>query len=183
VRGVLVALAVLASGRAQGATVCGTLITNVVTATLSSGFPDYVLYEVSYNATATVRVLCPATLRFEKYVDWPEACAGTTVRFYVCVVNETNDSVWGATVTDRMPGNMSYVDRDGTWNDAVGDYYIPATPGSPPAYVRAWAGSVIPGMTAGDPPGGQLVPLYLRWTIDYVGPKRSACVTYRAVVL
>ena len=179
--GLLVALGA-GAGRAGAATVCGTLITNAVSADMSSGFPDFVAYVVSYSATATVKVLCPANIAFKKYVDWPEACIGTTVRFYVCVQNTMTDSVWGITLTDRLPDGMAFVDREAanTWNSG-GNYYLPNS--SLPPFAISWGGSIVPLMTNGSPAAGQYVPCYLRWTLDYLGPKRSACVTYRAVVL
>src|SRR5678809_720233 len=78
----------LSSGRAEAAaTVCGTIITNVATATMTSGFPDFVTYVVSYNATCTVQVLCPPVVALRKFANdgfTTEAGAGATVTFSIC---------------------------------------------------------------------------------------------------
>lgn len=194
--GVLLALG--AAGRLEATTVCGTIITNVVTATMHSGAPEFVVYEVSYNATATLVVACPPSLRMAKYTNYPVASAGTIVTFKICIHNETNNSVWGVTITDALPRNMVWEGWDGNWtgtyaNGADGDFYTPGTgvladrpvdleTGGTFDYMASDA-SEIAAMAPGPPPPGQVGPYYLRWTIPHVGPESSACVTYQARVL
>ncbi len=183
-------LLMLVGGRVQATTVSGTLITNVVSFVMDSGPTDFVVYKVSYNATAWIEVVNPPSLAMAKYTSWAVASAGTTVKFTVCIVNETDNSVWGVTITDKIPLNMAFIDRDGTWNDSSpyvpDDYYVsyqsPPDIGALPGVTLAWNASEIALMTAGSPaPGDQNV--YLRWTLDFVGPVRSACVTYRVTIL
>src|SRR6185503_8748754 len=90
----VVLLGVVETG--QAATVCGTLITNVAASNMSSGFPDFVNYEVSYNATCTVMVLCAPVVALRKFANGgyvTEAAAGATVTFAICIENQTVDTV------------------------------------------------------------------------------------------
>ena len=173
------ALALLApAGKAGAATACGTIITNVASATMWSGFPDYIGYEVSYNASATIIVLCPPVVALRKYsnTDYGNlqtAPAGGTVTFMICVENQTVTSIWGLVVTDRLPVNMTY--------DQPQPGYI-VLPGS--STITASHSSVSAGpFTNGTPTSGQGVPYYLRWTFSFIGPARSACASYSAKIL
>jgi uncharacterized repeat protein (TIGR01451 family) len=198
-----------AAGRAGAMTTCGSLVTNVATATMWSGLPDFVPYEVSYNATAAVRIKCPAALRLAKFADLPYAnggdtivaSTGTTVKFTICVINELTFSVWGVTMTDKLPDNVMFVDGDDSWNDALpagydngyGNFYGPGA-GTPPGVTQAGGGirwsnnNTWPG-TATFPPNGQTGAMYIRWTFPYVGwtggagAMKSACVTFRVKIL
>jgi len=180
---VAIALSVgLAAGRAQAAaTVCGTIITNVATATMTSGFPDFVLYEVSYNATCTVQVLCPPVVALRKFANaayLSEGAAGGTVTFSICIENQTNDTVWGITVTDKLPDNMTFVD------EGFGNDFDLTTPnlGVPNVVSAATTGGLATA-PAGAPPFGQAPNYYLRWTYTGIGPAKSACAVYRARIL
>ena len=187
------ALALLLGGNAGAMTTCGTVITNVVSATMHSGPPEFVEYTVSYAATASVVVACPPAIQMYKFTNYSVASSGTTVKFTICVVNETTDSVWGIVVTDRLPDGMAWVDMDQNW--APGDYgagvtdnyYTPTgLAGGPPGATISWdSGSDFDPYQSGTspPPAGQSGTIWLRWTLAYVGPTRSACLTYRARVL
>lgn len=200
-RMILVIAAIMAASPRPGhaTTVCGTIITNMVSATMHSGPPDFVVFPTPGTAaptfTAVVEVACPPAIHMAKFVNWPTASAGTTVVFRICIINETSDSVWGVTVTDRLPNGMLFRPMDQTWNDGVGagspyangNTYQSLTPpdagGWPPNPTIAWDTSENPAMNPGTPPDGQGPDMWLRWTVDYVGPMRSACLTYRAEVL
>jgi uncharacterized repeat protein (TIGR01451 family) len=198
----LAAVASLMWGRAEAMTACQSLITNVATATMSSGPWEFIEYDVSYNATAAVRIKCPASLILSKFADVVGtvndaahgdehgttviASTGSTVKFTICAVNTLAFSVWGITITDKLPDNVAFVDMDATW--AAGNYYQPTVPGPAPtpsirySYNNTWPG------TAGAPAAGQGGPLYLRWTLPYIGwtgggGVKSACLTFRVQIL
>jgi len=176
----LLAVGVALAGTANAAsTVCGTIITNVATATMTSGFPDFVGYEVSYNASCTVVVLCPPVVALRKYANGgflTEGAAGATVTFQICIENQTNDTVWGVTVSDQIPNNMAYV-------DAVGpsfDFTVPNL--GAPLFGSASTAAGLATM-GGAPTTGQGAPYFLRWTYNGIGPAKSACSVYRAKIL
>jgi len=197
---VLAMLLAFAAGRAGAMTTCGSLVTNVATCTMWSGPPDFTPYEVSYNATAAVRIKCPASLRVAKFADLPYnngggtivASTGTTVKFTICVINELTFSVWGVTVNDKLPDNIMFVDGDSTWNTAgeYGNYYTTVVPGPAPAPdIRNSNNNTWPG-TAGYPAYGQTGAMYIRWTfpsVGWCGPSGagmvSACMTFRVKIL
>jgi uncharacterized repeat protein (TIGR01451 family) len=162
-------------------TVCGTLITNVATATMTSGFPDFVGYEVSYNATCTVLVLCPPVVALKKYANGgmlTEAAAGATVTFQICIENQTTDTIWAISVTDRMPDNMTFVSAGG-----VPSFDQTAPNLGAPAVVNATTVAGLTAGTVGAPAFGTASPVYLRWTYPGIGPSKSACVVYQAKIL
>ena len=186
---------VFAPYRAEATTVCGTIITNMVSATMHSGPPDFVVYPtpdlqgsgMAPTFTAVVQVACPPAIQMEKFVNWPTASAGTTVVFRICVVNETTDSVWGVTITDKFPSGMIARGTPPiTWSgeNTYGSFQTPPDVGQPVGPAFAWAKTEIPNMT-GTPAAfnGQVPGLYLRWTIEFVGPMRSACVAFQAEIL
>lgn len=180
--GLLAGGLLLSAGRAEAAaTVCGTIITNVATATMTSGFPDYVLYEVSYNATCTVSVSCPPVVALRKFANGgytTECAAGCTVTFSICIENQTVDTIWGITVTDKLPDNMTFVD------EGVGPKFDQTAPNlGAPVVVNASTVGGLPAGNLGAPGFGQGAPYYLRWTYNGIGPAKSACSVYRARIL
>lgn len=181
---VMVALALLlASGGAQAATTTGTILTNIVSATLWDGplLGDY--YEVSYNASAYVTVIPPARVELLKRVNVPQSPSGSVVMFTICMVNGgANTSAWGVTITDRLPSYMTFEGMSTAWTGA-GSASAYQTATSAPTVTVANGAAPGPAMTAGVPAVGTPPPLYLRWTIQFVGPNRSACVTYFARIL
>lgn len=174
---VVAAVLALVAGRGLASTACGTLITNVATATMTSGFPDYVAYEISYNASVMVVVLCPPVVKLTKLASTPECAAGCTVTFSVCIENQVADTVWGVTMTDVLPGNMAYVDN----YPPCPDYNTSLT--NLGAVVPSSAAAIGGPWNAGGPGAGQTIPYYLRWVVPGIGPAKSACVMYRARIL
>lgn len=176
-------------GRAVAQTACGSLITNIATATMSSGAPSNVEYSVSYNVTATVLVLCPPVIALRKSSSVNgdpliQCAAGCIVTFQICLENQQfgpNDSVWSVTITDRLPVNMSFV------AGPIRDYNTtnPSLGASSPFYAF---GATPPGTgwTTGYPTAGQTsspTTTFIRWVVAGIGPTRSACVTYTARIL
>lgn len=169
-------VAAMAPGRANAASAaCGTIITNAATITFWSGPLDQIGYELSYNVTATVRVICPVTA-VVKYAVPRVVAAGGTVTFFVCIDNQRmspDGSVWNVTVTDKLPDGMGFV----AFNPGA---YIPA-PGV--VLSTSYATSLGGTWTGGSPAPGTQDPLYLRWVVSQVGTLKSACVTYSAQIL
>lgn len=165
------ALALLSpAGRAAAATACGTIITNVATATMTSGFPDFVGYEVSYNATATLIVLCPPVVALRKYANtdygtFAQAPSGGTVTFMICVENQTVTSVWGINITDQLPSNVS-------WLANGADYNLTGAPAALGPWIAFSSNNTTWG--SGSPAANQGAPYYLRWTLEKIGPSKSA---------
>ena len=155
------------------ATSCGTLITNVATVTMWSGPMDQIGYELSYNVTATVRVVCPVTA-LVKYADRDVASVGSVVTFFICVVNDrmtVDGSVWNVTLTDRVPANMEVVGWSFYGGTMVGAFPYWNTS----LAVNGWNSSS---------PATQVGPnIYLRWRFSMIGPMKSACATFQARVL
>ena len=170
------ALAAAITGRAHAGSACGSLITNTATVTMWSGPVDQIGFVLTYNVTAVVQVLCPV-VSMVKYANRDMASVGSTVTFFICIVNDRNDSIWNVTITDRLPRNMGFWD----WNTA--NYN--ATTGGPWTVNQAYstAGLGGPWNRAVAPNQGQGADLWMRWRIQMIGPARSACMTYRATVL
>ncbi len=164
---------VVFSGTAVAATACGTIITNVANTWMWSGPIDQIEFPLTYNVTATVKVICPVTA-LVKYADRSVASAGATVTFYICVDNQrmsVDGSVWNVTMTDRLPDGMGFID----WN--TNNY------GGTVSW-SAWSTSLAPGgWSSAAPAVGTQDPLYMRWQVASIAPMKSACVTYRATVL
>jgi len=189
--------AVVIAGPARGETVSGTLLTNVVTATMHSGAPGFIVYEVSYNCTATVLVLSAPIVRLVKrvlYADgsWPDvaccgvqrggayAAVGSTVTFQVCIENQMDQSAWWVTMTDVLPANVSYQGMGTGW--AGGAYET--SEGAPGlTYAYSTGGAYATFTMPGGPAVGTVAPLSLRWVVEYIGPTKSACVAFWAKVL
>jgi len=172
----LAALLVAASlsGRAHAGSACGALITNTAMLTMWSGPVDQIGYVLTYAVTAVVRVVCPV-VSMTKYANRNVAAVGSTVTFFICVINDRADSIWNVTVTDRMPMSMGF------WSWSTGNYNI--TSGGPYAINQAWAPTLTGVYSTTAPAGGTIGPLYMRWRIERIGPAKSACVTYQATVL
>ncbi len=179
VSGALAALLMLSSGGAQASTAVGTILTNIVSATMWDGPLSGNNYEVSYNSTAYVTVIPPARFEFMKRVNLTMASSGATVVFSICVSNGANTSVWNLTLTDRIPNYMAFVSAPTNWGYPNYNLSTPA----PVSVTLSNGANPVPGMVAGAPAAGQTGPWYLRWTFGYVGPGKSACVTYAASIL
>lgn len=176
-------------GRAPAQTACGSLITNIATATMWDGAPTFTVYTLSYNVTATVLVLCPPVIALRKSSSVNgdpliQCSSGCVVTFQVCLENQQfgpNDSVWSVTITDRLPQNMA-IAGPATFN------YNTTNPslGADSAYHAFGATPPGSGWTAGLPPTGQTsnpTTTFVRWVVSGIGPTRSACLTYTARIL
>jgi len=154
----------------------GALITNIVSATYhgaggypSSGNPYAPKYTMSYLATATVLVSCPVVSITKRANTTVQAVAGT-VTFEICAVNSSmNASAWNLVITDKLMDNMAYAPVWSSWAPA-GTIITPSKSVDGITY------------TAPEPVFGAINPLWLRWSIDRLGPARSACVQFKAVV-
>lgn len=155
----------------------GALITNIVSATYhgAGGYPGAAnpfapKYTMSYNATATILVSCPVVAITKRASTTVQAVAGT-VTFEICAVNSSlNASAWNLVITDKLMDNMSYAPLRTSWAPA-GTTITPVSSTDNAVWVGA------------EPANGTFNPLWLRWTISPLGPGRSACVQFKAVVL
>ena len=160
------------SGRASALTMCGSLLTNSVSVTFGSNPAGSVLFNVSYNSSATVLINCPAII-VNKIATPTLQTAGQTVVFRVWVSNTSPYfSAFNVAVIDRLPDNME-------WAGVVTAYWtnMPApvwTEGSAAAY---------PGPYGGTPASGQDFPYYMRWTLNQLGPLKSGYVEFQARIL
>lgn len=182
--GLIVAvLAGFAGTRAFAMTAAGSIVTNVVTATMTSGFPDFVAYTVSYNATAQVVVASAPVVKLAKYASTPLCAAGCTVTFQVCIENQQVDTAWAVTVTDILPGNTTLVQMytavgAGLNYDTSSSGQFSAALGG----LNASLSSSMAGPWSAPGGAGQGAPYYLRWVFG-VGSARSACVSYSVRIL
>ena len=173
------ALLIAAPRPASAATPCGTDIVNVASVTMWSGPIDQIGYELSYNVSATVRVICPITA-IVKYAVPKVVAAGGLVTFYICIDNQrmaADGSVWNITVTDRLPYGMA-LDNASMITYGYGVGALANTD-------IAWSASLAGPWTLWSvlaPPAGQAAPFYLRWRVPMVGTIKSGCVAYRATV-
>ncbi len=175
--GMLTVFALLAGvGReARATTVTGTLITNTVTATMTSvlGTP----YEARWaqppgSATANVLVVAGPVITLLKLASPTEQISGGTVTYRLWVENISPTwSAFNITVTDFLPDNVSYSGNPDSWNGgSFGTWF---------SYVSADGVSYF----GGSPTIGQTAPYYLRWILTQLGPNRSAFVEFTVNIL
>jgi len=152
----------------------GAMITNYAAATGYWGVAsaDYAKrYTVSYNATAGVLISCPV-IGVTKLVTPTMLAASQTATYTVCVVNNAlNATAWNLVVSDKLPDNMGWV------NPSLVSW---APVGTTWKLEQSQVGVV---WLVGEPPNASTSPWFLRWTVDKLGPNRSACVTFRMTVL
>ena len=166
----LAALLALAGGPARAATVDGTLITNIATATCA-GFSVGLGFTVSYTATRTVLVQNPC-INLVKTSSPTVQSAGGTVTFTLYVVNcSCVVSAWNVQITDRLPDNVAWSDNWANWNGGSGGTWSPFTSSDNVTY------------GAGQPTVGQVTPYYLRFVLDRLGPCKSAMAQFTANIL
>src|SRR5687767_14711163 len=175
------AAALLSPGKGWSMAADGALITNIVAATYHgmAGYPSAVQpylprYTMSYLATATILVSCPVVAITKRASTSVQAVAGT-VTFEICAINSSlQASAWNITITDRLMDNMAY---------AGGSYlsWVPA--GSAPWFNTVSANNTTWSGTGVQPVNNQGTPYYLRWTIDKLGPGRSACISFQTTVI
>lgn len=171
-RSLALAICLALAGSAHALTMCGSLLTNSVSVTFGSNPAGSVLFNVSYNSSASVLINCP-TVIVSKTATPTLQTAGQTVVFRVWVANTSPYfSAFNVAVIDRLPDNME-------WAGVASAYWtnMPApvwTEGSANAY---------PGPYGATPASGQDFPYYLRWTLNLVGPGRSGFVEFTARIL
>jgi len=168
---------------AAATTADGTIITNLVCATLNSvsmvpgvgwaGDPTSDPIPWSQCATMYVIVQSPNIL-LQKICNPTTSAAGGTVTCTMCVSNiNPYMGAFNVKITDKIPANMGWIgarpnaeDWGGPWT-----YEVSAT-GAPASWF------------AGDPPAGQVTPYYLRWTRGTtLAPGASACVSFTLSIL
>jgi hypothetical protein len=181
----VVGLFVLGMGASRAralATSDGTLITNVATATFGSmaTLPTVgwggVNFEVSYAATQTVLVATP-TIALQKTSQPSIECSGGTITFCIWAVNlSTQTSAFNVYVQDRYPPLVGYVVGQQTWALGTVGGTIFTNWGNGPA--QRFPGEPPAGMDAASAAG-----YYLRWTINTIGPGKSALMCYKAALL
>jgi len=165
---------VMVGRRAWGMTTDGTLITNVASGSFQSagGVP----YWISYSVTATVLVSNPSVSLIKTATPTVQSSGGT-VAFRLWVVNTSaSSSAFNIIITDRLPDNMAYV---GPLNPAGWPSASVPLPTWTPSNCSVYAGPY----NANMPGVGQAAPYYLRFSLDFLGPNRSAYVEFIATVL
>ncbi len=177
------AAALLSPGKGWTMAADGALITNIVAATYHgmAGYPGSGVagtspyapkYTMSYLATATILVSCPVVSITKRANTSVQSVAGT-VTFEICAVNSSlQASAWNLVITDALMDNMSY----------VGGSYASWVPGAPSVWTPSSSSSLAIPFGGAQPNAAQTSPYFLRWTINTLGPARSACITFQAVV-
>ena len=168
-------LLAMGPGRTEAATADGTLITNVACATFSSAQTAGQGYAVSYCATATVLIQNPC-VQLQKVANPTVQASGGSVTFTLWVVNcSATSSAWNVTVTDKMPDNTAYA--GGTFLSwpglSSGFSWLP----SYSTNNTTWSGTPL------QPADGTVVPLYLRYVLEALGPSRSAFARFSVEIL
>jgi len=164
----------MVSGRSFAATADGALITNVACATFSSNQAGTQGFAVSYCATATVLIQNPC-VALQKIANPTVQASGGAVTFTLWVVNcSATSSAWNVTVTDRLPDNTEYSNPSFvSWAGLV-------TPG---VWTPSYASTLAAAWANGSPGDGQDAPYYLRFTLDVLGPSRSAFARFSVDIL
>jgi uncharacterized repeat protein (TIGR01451 family) len=175
----LFAVAVLISGGAKATTISGTIITNVATASYYGGpYPTPVSYSASYATSAYVLVAGP-DIQLLKSTDPTIACSGGTVTFCVWARNNSAyTSAFNVILEDKFPVGFSYIAGQELWpvaNIMIG--YMTTAGVCPPSCADNWGD---------EPPTGQDAiggGLWLKWTVDELGPNRSAMMCFKMILL
>jgi uncharacterized repeat protein (TIGR01451 family) len=162
-------LAAVAAGPVHAMTADGTLVTNVASGTFQSA--GAVKFFITYAATAWVIVANP-NIQVWKSVTPTVQAAGGDVVFQICALNTSaSTSAFNVTLTGQLPSGMSFQAVSSVWNGGIGAWQITNSN----SLSGPWA--------AGWPAVNTVNPLFLRWTMQVVGPLDSACVSYTARVL
>lgn len=153
----------------------GAVLTNIASCTFATA-PTAPYVEVSYQVTAKVWVQNPVVVPTKTATPTLQA-AGSEVTFQVCVENTSaTASAFNVFVNDRLPDNMEWAGLATTyWNNS-----------NPAGTWSETSSSVFPGpyCTAPCPPlSGQDAPYYMRWNLNWLGPLKSGCVTFKARIL
>ena len=167
--GLMAAVGMLATASAWGATADGVMITNTVCATFGSA--GGVGFQVSYCATRPVQVQNPC-ISLLKTTTPTAVAAGGTMTYTLWVVNcSATASAFNVNVTDRMPENVAMDLFRGGWPGISAGTWSQSSGSNG----TTWAGGV--------PAAGQTTPYFLRFSLDLLGPNRSAMQTYSVTVL
>ncbi len=169
---VLIAALTLSPSAGRAATAWGTLITNVATITMMSGFPDFVGYSVSFNMTCTVLIVGGPCITAQKIVSPPATESGQALNYRIWIINcSPLISAFNITVNDRLPDNAMMWQDLGNWDGGSGGTFSKSNS----ANSITWS--------SGMPATGQGAPYYIRWVLNLLGPGRSAFVEFSAKVL
>lgn len=147
----------------MGATVDGTIVTNVASVTYSTTFVPQVGsgYSVSYASTALVLVQDPC-IDLKKFANPTEQAPGQVVTFTIWVVNcSKSASAFDVWVADKLPANTSYRTPSyassgsiGPWwnyysTDNEATYLGGEMPDGTPANGITWVGYWLEGLAIG----------------------------------
>lgn len=178
-RSLMLLLAGLATGlpRAAGATTSdGTLITNLASATFRDN--GGIQREISYGATSWVLVATPVIM-MGKNASPTLASSGGTVTFCITFSNASGlTSAVNLVIADHVPDYVRF-QNDVAINDPAGGSVTPAWSTDNVNWSLAWP----PGMGQGPTSAGPGTGVFLRWTVDVVGPKRTGFVCYSVTIL
>lgn len=162
----------LAAGQAKAMTAWGTIITNVATITMTSGFPDFVAYEMPYSMTCRVMVGIPGCMTGNKTVSPTVQEPGGTLTYTIWAVNcSAWTSAFNITLTDQLQGSIGMDGPVANWPGASGGLW----------YISSGSNNVT--WAANYPAAGQGTPYYLRFVLDQLGPAKSGFVQYTVRVL
>lgn len=158
----------------------GALLTNIVSATYhgmagypNSGQPYLPKYTMSYLVTANILVSCPI-VAITKRANVSTQSVDGTVTFEICAINSSMQaSAWNIVITDALMDNMSY----------VGGSYASWAPPLPSQWTVSSASALAIPFGTTQPNANQVAPYFLRWTINTLGPARSACISFQTKVL
>ncbi len=174
-KGIMVTLlGLVVAGQAHALATTGVVLTNLASCTFATAPTNTPAISVSYGVTATVLVQNPVVVPSKTATPTLQA-AGSEVTFQVCVVNTSaTASAFNVFVNDRLPDNMEWAGLATTyWNNS-----------NPAGTWSESSSSVFPGPYVGTPPvAGQEAPYYMRWNLNWLGPLKSGCVTFKARIL
>jgi len=145
---------------------CG-MITNIASVTYTSTVG--VQKVISWNVTAMVMVASPSLIVDKRATPTLQG-AGGTVTFCINFQNLSYcASAIDVTIWDKVPDSMNYVPASfQEWTNGTGT-------------VDSAFGAASPPNTVGEPAAfGQY---YLRWGYNFLGPRESGVICYRATVL
>lgn len=172
----LILLLAAAPRVALATTAEGTLITNLASATFRDN--GGVQREISYGATSWVLVATPAMM-LSKNANPTLVTSGGTVTF--CITFSNASALTSATnlvIADHVPDNVRFV-NDVAIQDPPGGGITPAWSTDNANWGLLWPPNVGQGPTSSGPATG----VFLRWTVDVIGPRQTGYVCYSVSIL